>query len=156
MTKKMKYVCLILPAFILALSVLGGCSSHEAPPMTEDVLKKELFGKVWKVQDLFNRDVMGDNDLTLEFLEDGTVKGSGGCNNFSGKYALDGEKLTFGPMMSTKKSCGAAADEQEYTYLTFLAQIETVRLVDGTLELHSHRQGAPMVLTTGESGGFLW
>ena len=34
--------------------------------------------------------------LTTLTLKDGTASGSGGCNQYSGPYTLDGDSLTFG------------------------------------------------------------
>ena len=155
MLKKWKYSCVLLPLLALTLFAAAGCGSHEAAPLDTGTVQKALFGKVWKLQTLFSRDVMGDQPLTLEFSENGTVKGFGGCNNFSGKYTLNGEAVTFGPFVSTKKSCGPATDEQEYTFQTFLAQINKLKINDDELELYSDDQVVPMVLTSGE-GSFLW
>ena len=52
---------------------------------------------------------------TIEFRGRGTLFGFGGCNNYSGTYALDEEKrtLTFGPLMATKKYCQGKNSEAE-------------------------------------------
>ncbi|MBI9081334.1 MAG: META domain-containing protein [Pseudodesulfovibrio sp.] len=155
MLKRWKCDCFVLSLLAVSLFLFAGCGTHEVAPMNTDSVKKELIGKVWNVKSLFSRDVNSDQSLTLEFMEDGTVKGFGGCNNFSGPYTLDGENLTFGPMVSTKKSCGPATDEQEYTFLTFLAVIQNVKISENEVLLISSQQPKPMVLTTGE-GGFLW
>jgi len=156
MQKNWKYTFVVLPVLAVSLLMLAGCGSHEIPPMDTATVQKELSGKVWNLQALFSREIEDEEaPLTLEFLADGTVKGFGGCNSFSGKYTLDGEELTFGPMMSTKKSCGPATDEQEYTFLTFLAQIKRLKIEEDELELYSDQQAVPMLLTTG-GGGLLW
>lgn len=155
MPTSLKYAFSTLPIFILALFLFGGCSSHEPVPMTTEAVQGELTGKVWKLQSMFSREATGDTPLTLEFLADGTVKGFGGCNNFTGTYTVDGEKFKFGPLAGTKKSCGAATGEQEYTFMTFLATITRVKVEKDTLELYSDSQEEPMTLTTG-SGGWLW
>lgn len=154
----MKYTWFALPALVLTLSLMGGCGgSPEALPMETNAVKAELFGKVWKLENLFSREIDDEIEqpLTLEFKEDGTVNGFGGCNNFRGQYTLKGEEISFGPLMSTKKSCGPATDEQEYTFMTFLAQIKKLKIKDDELQLFSNQQNVPMVLTTG-GGGFLW
>lgn len=151
---KLKY-SIVVPLFVLILFMVAGCGTHEPVPLDTAAVQKQLYGKVWKLEALFVRDVVGEQPLTLEFVEDGTVKGFGGCNNFSGKYTIDGEKISFGPMMSTKKSCGPGTDEQEYTFMTYLAEISTLRFEDDALELYSPQQSAPMAFTSGERG-FLW
>lgn len=42
---------------------------------------------------------------SLEFADDGSVTGSDGCNTFSGDVEVDGDTVTFGPLMSTLKGC---------------------------------------------------
>ncbi|MBG0791745.1 MAG: META domain-containing protein [Desulfovibrionaceae bacterium] len=113
-----------------------------------------MVGKKWMVENLYSRDVAGA-DLTIEFFADGTVKAFGGCNQMTGTYTLDGDKLTFGPMASTKKSCGAALDEQEYSFSTFLAIVERVEPDGDDLLLHSRQADTPIVLSTG-GGGLFW
>ena len=155
MTTQRKYTLFILPSLLLALFLSAGCGSKEVAPIDTNTVKKELLGKTWICETMFEREVAGDAKLTLEFLDDGSVKGSGGCNNFSGKYTLDGENLTFGPMMSTKKACGPATDEQEFSFLSFLSQIKTMKVDGDELELYSEETPVPMSFST-DGGGFLW
>ncbi|MGB6267664.1 MAG: META domain-containing protein [Olleya sp.] len=55
--------------------------------------------------------------LTINF-DDATkrVSGFSGCNNFSGNYKIDGNKIEFGPLMSTKKMCQGIESEIESTF----------------------------------------
>lgn len=154
MLKYIKGICVVL--MMVALVGMAGCGSHEdpEPAISGDELKPSIVGKKWNVQNLFTRKVVGD--LTLEFHNDGTVSGFGGCNNLSGRYTLEGEALTFGPMASTRKMCGPSLDEQEFTFQTFLRTIVRVEVVDDNeLKLFSQGQQEPMVLTVGGSG-WLW
>nr|WP_321255971.1 META domain-containing protein [uncultured Pseudodesulfovibrio sp.] len=149
-----RYCCFVF--LLLILLVAFGCSSHEeAPAMEQKSLESELVNKVWNLKNLFARDVQTDEPLTLKFNADGTVEGFGGCNLFNGKYTLTGDSLSFGLMASTRKACGAALGEQEYTYLTFLATITKVSVEDDELKLFSADQTEPMVFTTG-TGGLFW
>ncbi len=62
-----------------------------------------------------------DTSLTALFGPDGSVSGSSGCNTFTGSYTVDGDKLTIGPLASTRKFC--SPDEvmtQEADYLAAL------------------------------------
>ena len=150
-----KYSLFLLPVLLLILSMAAGCGSKEVAPVDADAVRKDLIGKVWICESLFEREVTGDAKLTLEFLPDGTVKGSGGCNDFTGTYSLAGESLTFGPLASAKKSCGPAADEQEYTYTTFLARIKKLKVDGDELELFAESTPVPMAFSTG-GGGLFW
>lgn len=142
-------------AMLLTLLLSAGCGPSETPPVDPEVVRKELLGKVWICESLFGREVHGEAKLTLELLPDGTVKGNGGCNDFTGTYTLAGETLTFGPIMQNKQFCGAAAGEQEFSYFSFLGQVKTFKVDGDELELFDDTSGEPMSFSTGE-GGFLW
>ena len=74
------------------------------------------------------------NEITAVFGEDGSLSGSAGCNNYSGTYEVDGEKLSIGPLAATEKFCeqpeGTMDQESEY-----LAALQTVASwsIDGDL-----------------------
>lgn len=59
--------------------------------------------------------------ITLEFPADGQVRGSSGCNTYSGTYTVQNNTIAFGELISTLKAC---TDEQvmqaEQEYLTAL------------------------------------
>src|SRR5262245_64000629 len=67
----------------------------------------ELVGTAWALGDLPGQ-VLNDVRPTIAFSGDGTVSGSGGCNDFSGNYTVDGSKLTLGPLAWKQKACGDA------------------------------------------------
>jgi len=60
--------------------------------------------------------------ITAEFGEDGTVSGSGGCNEYTGPYETDEQRISIGPLASTKQLCASPVgiDAQEAAYLTAL------------------------------------
>ena len=64
----------------------------------------------------------------------GRLSGSGGCNRITGSYQLDGDRLTFGPIASTRMACPEAMD-QEQAFLKALAAVRSYRIPGGTLEL---------------------
>jgi len=84
---------------------------------------------------------------TIKFSADNTVSGFAGCNNFSGEYTLSGEEMKFGPMVTTRKACGAALGEQEYSFLTLLNAVDRARLVEGELHLLSIDYGGAITYT---------
>lgn len=143
-------------AFALILLLTAGCfGSTDAPPPDTEVVRKELLEKNWICQSILERDVRGDVELTVTFLADGTVKGHAGCNDFSGTYDLDGEKLTFGPFAVTKKACSPATMEQEFTYLSYMARVTQLKVDGSDLELFVDNNPTPMAFST-SGGGFLW
>ncbi len=50
--------------------------------------------------------------LTVTLGADGRAYGNGGCNHWFAPYTVDGDKLSFGKIGSTRKLCAAALMEQ--------------------------------------------
>lgn len=68
-----------------------------------------LTGNNWVLNRLMG-DVLDVTKYTqglpsLNFLKDGGLSGYTGCNNFNGKFNLEGTKLTLDPGAMTKKYC---------------------------------------------------
>lgn len=63
--------------------------------------------------------------FTITFNADGSVLGTTDCNRFFGKYSLDGNKVTFGPLASTKMACSGS---QESVFMKFLGEIDSYLL----------------------------
>ena len=73
-------------------------------------------------------------DSTIQF-QDGQVSGSGGCNNYSGSYTLDGDQLTIGPVASTMMACIGPAMDQEQAFHANLGNVASFEIVDNQLHL---------------------
>jgi len=77
--------------------------------------------------------------VTAEFGTDGRVAGSGGCNQFSGGYTLEGDGLAIGPVASTRKAClePEGVGQQESAYLAALALVATWSFREDRLQLRA-------------------
>ena len=83
-------------------------------------------------------------------LEGGLASGSGGCNTFSGTYALDGTTLMFGEEISTTLMlCEESVQAVEDAYLSALPEVVGWTMSDGVLQLsdesgrdHPHLRGS--------------
>ncbi len=53
------------------------------------------------------------------------ASGYGGCNRFSGTYALRSGALVLGTLSTTRKACAAGAARLEHAYLDALAHVDT-------------------------------
>lgn len=62
------------------------------------------------------------------------VAGSGGCNRVTGSFELDGDRLHFGGMASTRMFCPNGMD-QDKRFLEVLEHVERYRIRGGHLEL---------------------
>jgi heat shock protein HslJ len=94
-----------------------------------------LEGPEWTVETIGDEPVEA-GEVTISFLPEGRVAGSGGCNRFIGDYTLTGESLSIGPLGVTMMAC---PEDQMATEQRFLDTVEAVNLFaignDGALVL---------------------
>ncbi|MEN8255971.1 MAG: META domain-containing protein [Verrucomicrobiota bacterium] len=90
--------------------------------------------------------VLAGTEITAKFEASGMLSGNGGCNNYSGSYELDGEKLRIGALGQTRKMCARPEGimEQEANYFRALGYVANYRIDGKTLELRSEK-GALLV-----------
>ena len=72
-----------------------------------------LIGAEWVIEDIGGRGVIDNSHAALEFLPDGRLAGSGGCNRLIGSYTQDADKLSIKPVGTTMMACPVALMEQE-------------------------------------------
>jgi len=65
----------------------------------------KLLDSEWRLVELSGTAVPKGLDSVARFTSDGKVKGSGGCNRFSGAYSLKGDTIKIGPLISTRRAC---------------------------------------------------
>lgn len=92
-----------------------------------DPARMKLDMQTWKWQRTIYSD--GKNVLpkkegifTLTFASDGRVQVGTDCNRMSGTYTVSQNKITFGPMMSTKMYCEGS---QENDFASMLAEVSS-------------------------------
>ncbi len=80
-------------------------------------------------------------DLATALFADGKLSGDAGCNQFSASYETDGNRITIGPAMATRKHCAVPDGimEQERQYLQALARAHTYTLKPAGLELRDEK-----------------
>lgn len=80
----------------------------------------ELSGTRWILADMDGSVDFARLVLTLEFGRDGTLTGFAGCNTFDGRYAVTGDEISLGPLVTTKIACERPASAVEPAYLRAL------------------------------------
>jgi heat shock protein HslJ len=74
--------------------------------------------------------------VTATFGADGKLTGSGGCNEYRGKYTQTGENLLIGTLiLMTRKACPADTRDQERAYLAGLRSATRAESAGGQLLL---------------------
>lgn len=110
-------------------------TSKGAPPASTS--SPPLTGTYWRLV------ALGDQPVTvtdtarephLTFAADTTrVTGSGGCNRLFGAYTLNGDRLSFGAVGSTKMACATGMDT-ETAFLPALGRVAHWRITGQQLE----------------------
>lgn len=84
-------------------------------------------------------------DQFIAFKSGGEVSGYAGCNQFFGTYELTGDRITFGPLASTRRACAGPQGAAETDFFNLLDQVRTLH-VHGH-ELHLMGEGEAMLAT---------
>ncbi len=134
----------------LAVALLTGCvpasgtgqaaNAPTLPPRAEDSTRSlaQLENTYWKLLSLRGQAVaVSAQQREPHFVlhsEAGRVAGFGGCNRLGGSYRLQGQALTFGPLVSTEMAC-AQGMQQEQQFLQALGRVARWRIAGEQLEL---------------------
>ncbi len=78
-------------------------------------------------------------EMTAVFGADATVSGSAGCNRYSAEYQVDGNGISIGLPIATRRFCAEPEGimEQEQEYLTALSTAATYRMTDNRMEMRT-------------------
>jgi heat shock protein HslJ len=90
-----------------------------------------LEGTSWLLNGPFSAEDLG----VVLSLHDGTVSGFAGCNRVRGSYQLDGDRLTFGALLSTRMACSPEAMQIEQMVLDGLTRVAHVALLPGAMTM---------------------
>ncbi|MFN2159893.1 MAG: META domain-containing protein [Anaerolineales bacterium] len=150
-SKDGRIVKAVLIIMLTAVLLLAACSSEEAATEAVDTGGEQpqqppadqgaaLANTPWALVgygDAANPTVVEDGTLvTVFFGPDGTVSGSGGCNNYNSTYQMEGNNLTIAsPIASTMMACEKGM-EQEQTYLAALQTAQSYQVTEsGSLNI---------------------
>ena len=132
-----------LPLLLLTIAtvtILGACSSAGAPASpSASAPTPGLAGRTFLSTDVRGVTLVPGSRVTLTFGDDGSLGTGAGCNSMGGAYAIDGDRLTTGQMMTTEMGCAEPLMKQDAWLSTFLSDVtftlegDTLTLDDGTV-----------------------
>ncbi len=109
---KIIYFLLITLGLLISACTSTGRGGGEIPIPSK--WKLESFGETSTATP-----VVPGTTVTLEFLENGQLGGSGGCNSYGAKYEIDGTNLSIKELVSTLMACvDEKVMQQETLYFT--------------------------------------
>jgi putative lipoprotein len=117
---------------LFGLFILAGTHVMAAAAADADILDTH-----WKLVMVNGQPAeVGRREPHLIFKPDGGLAGSTGCNNLAAVYTLDGDKLAFGPIMTTRMYCQEVA-RTERELLKHLPDVASWTVDGDRLELVS-------------------
>ena len=116
---------------LLTILVLAACTGGESPASIQGSWSLVSFGGP-AAQVTVDPEI----ETSIEFDAEGNLHGDVGCNGFGGEYTVDGNTITFGPIMSTMMFCEAVAEQESIT-LSVLQEKATFELDGNTLTVTS-------------------
>lgn len=111
---------------------------RKAPPRIGD----DLVGTRWRAETLQGKPLPQAATLTLEFLDDGYVRGETDCDRYVGPYATRASKGVFGPFSRTLSDCPPAAAEHADRLIDVLSHAGRMELREKGKVLLIHASGA--------------
>jgi heat shock protein HslJ len=120
---------------MLALLVLAACAGGSSASVAG----------TWKL-DSYNQNPAAEGVETSIEFKDGQMNGNVGCNGFGGEYTVDGDTITFGPVMSTMMFCEGPVGEQESVALAAMQESATFVQDGDTLTITSGDGASVIVL----------
>lgn len=104
-----------------------------------------LTGSEWRVRTVENEPLIPHSEITMRFLDPGTVNGFGGCRGYEAEYIQTDEGIRFTSISMNEEVCSDEAlllQEQDFT--DYLSNAEHLEMVDGLLVLTT-QQGVEVV-----------
>lgn len=153
-------IVMLLAACTAIVPPTGGAVPPDGtvPPESEEpagAIPAGLTGVTWEWQSTQAADgtteaAADPSRYTLMFNEDGTVSVQFDCNSGGGSYTLEGDKLTFGPMMTTLMGC--PEDSQVDAFSEGLNTVASVALDGDSLTLGLSDGGEMLFRAAGAAG----
>jgi putative lipoprotein len=113
---------------LVVVAVVALACADATVSSTEPDSAADLAGTAWLVTTIDGQAAVPDAPPTIAFGDDGTVSGSGGCNQYSGPFEIDGGSISVGELASTLMLCEGAAGTQETAFLNALGGATSWRI----------------------------
>jgi putative lipoprotein len=128
-TRRRDRVTRALLAIVLAGSLASCSHSKTASTTGSNTTDMDLTHTSWRVEDIGGNGIAQNADATLKFDTGGKVSGGTGCNHFTGGALIDGDKLAFKPLATTRMACSPPLQAQEQAFVQAIGNVRSY-LVD--------------------------
>ncbi len=95
-----------------------------------------IVGPTWTLMSINGENVVDQSNASMIIGAGGKVAGNAGVNRFSGTAEIGGNKISFGPLLTTRRAGPPALMAQESMFLKAMSDVVAMKMaVDGTLNL---------------------
>lgn len=95
----------------------------------------DLTGQFWLLTELVGKAPVAETAISAQFGTDGTLSGSAGCNQYTGKYTTSGSSITISNLANTAMACDQPVMDQETAYLKALGDAKSYSVNGNSLTL---------------------
>ncbi|MCI0712984.1 MAG: META domain-containing protein [Chloroflexi bacterium] len=123
----LSFIAILLVSFTITPTVMGQTDGSN------------LVGTRWQLVSFGtpgSETTVTPGTITLEFMNETEMGGSGGCNSYGGSYVVDGDVIMFSQIASTLIAClDTDVAEREQAYFSALEFAERFAVADNTLTI---------------------
>ena len=94
-----------------------------------------ITGQKWRPTVLAMDTLPADSDMYVLFEVDGSIKGSGGCNDFSGNLEKTDDGIVVGPLRATRMACAEKIMGREAAFMLALQNATRFEVGGNRLQL---------------------
>lgn len=123
----------------------------------------ELTETIWHLQNYLSgagsiEPILEGTEVTAYFSDDGNVSGNASCNNYSGAYQLDGEKINIelGPLTMMFCDQPEGVMDQESAYLQALGSATTYQIIGDEMVLRDESGQEVLQYKASDLVGYTW
>ncbi len=115
---------------LILLMAVGALTASACSLRGDDNASGGLANTAWTVVSIGGAVTLADAQPTMAFAPDGTVSGSAGCNQYSGPFRTDGDRITVGALASTLIGCEGDRGAQELAFTSGLSGATNWRQIE--------------------------
>lgn len=108
-----------------------------------------LTNSNWRITAIDGRPVPAEGRYRLDFTAD-RVSGAAGCNSLGGGYRLNGNRLTAGPLISTRMACPGRMQDEQAVFRILRGPVTVSRPSEQVLELRGPSGAISLRMVPGE------
>lgn len=121
---------------LLCAAAGAGCTTAPAMPTAAASPGAADVRGAWVIEQARSEPIIDKRRARLMLGRDGRLSGHNSCNTMTGTFTLEGDRIRFGPIATTRMACAELQREQEDRILSALELAVTARVrPDGLLEI---------------------